>query len=59
MAAKFSPLIQIRSTVPSPAWRPAAFSARTRLTTSAASLIFTCSSFTPWAAWISAAAHWM
>ncbi len=57
MAAKFSPLIHTRSTVPSLSLRPAVFSARTRLTTSAVSVIFTCSSFTPWAFCTSAATH--
>ena len=59
MAAKFSPLIQIRSTVPSVALRPACFSARTRLTTSAASLILTCCRFRPKSRLSSATAHWM
>ena len=45
--AKFSPLIQIRSMAP-PSVRPADFSASTRLTASAVSDNFTCSSVTPY-----------
>ncbi len=46
IAAKFSPLIQIRSTVP-PASRPAAFSAATRATASPVSVSLTWTSPTP------------
>ena len=46
MAAKFSPLIQTRSTAP-PSVRPAAFSASTRETASAVSLTLTWMTRTP------------
>ena len=46
MAAKFSPLIQTRSTLP-PSSRPACFSASTRETASATSETLTCSTATP------------
>ena len=55
MARKFSPLIHIRSAEPS--LRAAAFSARTRFTTSAVSASLTCSSLMPKARCTSAPAH--
>ena len=58
MAAKFSPLIQIRSTEP-PSLRPAVFSASTRETASAVSASFTWRSVTPCSACTRVPTHWI